>query len=194
MKTALMCGTGLALMMSGTALASFWMNTSVHELGDIGPLDSLPNGGAPVTITITEPANGQLIKGWAIEFDYKEYPDSISWASDIQMTITSPDGSVFTVGGLSSARDCDWDFQGSVSDDPGHYADTIDEPGNNFPWKNKLQSKGEWTLTFLNDWKSKSASTLCMNNVVFTFFKIPTPGSLALLGLAGLVARPSRRR
>jgi hypothetical protein len=194
MKTLLIYGAGLALAVVGTALADDWVSTSVHELGDINGLDSLANGGAPYTITITEPTSRQYVTGWAIEFDYDEVPDSISWASDVLLTITSPTGSGVIIGGLSSGNDHDWDFQGNVSDAAGHYADTVAASENNFLWTSDPQPGGDWTLTFLNDWNSSSASTLNLGNVVLTFYLIPTPGSLALLGVAGLIARPRRRR
>jgi len=175
-----------------------WDNFDEFDLGTIGPLDSAPNGGGPMVFTLNVEDNSKAIIGWGIDFIYDEDPTpNLSWASDIQMILTSPTGDSITVGGISTPGFIEWDFQGGGSTDPGFYQDdpqdAAGDPSNNFQWKDNPQPKGAWTVSFFNDWNSSSSATLTMSEVHLRLYKqLPAPGALALLGLAGLAG--SRRR
>jgi subtilisin-like proprotein convertase family protein len=55
------------------------------------------------------------------------------------------------------------------------------------------QANGNWTLT-VRDWASPDPGTLASWSLNLTIDRIPAPGALALLGVAGLAGRNRRRR
>lgn len=67
---------------------------------------------------------------------------SSTWASDLVMTITSPSGATFTVGGFLTGNP-PWDFDGAGSTDDGTY--TSSHPDVFFPG---TDLDGNWELTF----------------------------------------------
>ncbi len=97
-----------------------------------------------------------------------------TWASDTCMIVEAPDGTSFSVGGLSgSFPECsvnDWDFQGSGSGEDGTYDsehdDVFDPP---------VEDEGNWTITFVHDWDSTSAEDIIWSDVTLTLHKQPLP-------------------
>ena len=176
-------GLAIAAGLAMPAAANEWTNTDVFKLGNL-----LLGGQQGEIFTLILPDNAKGVIGFSVEFDYFEPIPDGSWASDAQVIVTSPLGAVYTVGGFDNAGAADelWVYDGPGSDGPGHYADQF------FPWKDDLQPKGAWTVSFFNDWGA-DGNVNEYNNIVVTFYKIPGPGALALLGVAGLIARRRRR-
>ncbi len=69
-----------------------------------------------------------------------------SWASDLRLVVTSPQGDEFPVGGFDSL-DRPWDFQGVGSSLSDTYASFHDDPLGS----KAVELTGEWTLGFSND-------------------------------------------
>jgi len=188
----LTAAAGIAL--SGAAFANDF-DPALDEKLDFGNfvLDSLANGGSPAVFNVPNGSNGNDIVGFSFSGAVTGISGNASWASDMQLIITDPNGGTFTVGGFTNSgnADIDWDFSGSASTNDGAYAS-----GPHFAWKNDPISKdgaGSWTFSFANDWNSTIAATMSWTDVSITLHKIPTPGAAALFGLAGLAGIRRRR-
>ncbi|MCZ6857332.1 MAG: hypothetical protein O7F70_04980 [Gemmatimonadetes bacterium] len=135
--------------------------------------------------------NNQPVIGFRIDFDYVNIFDDSSWASDLEMKLTTPNGQTlvygqkeFNGGDPFGPQDDIWDFDGPDSQPSGFYTST------HFPWHdNPIQKGGNWNLMFAET----RDGGVQFNNLTITLLKIPSPGALALIGVAGLV-RPRRRR
>jgi hypothetical protein len=136
--------------------------------------------------------NNRPVIGFSVSFDYVDMNDDMSWASDIEFQISSPGESTWIVGqeqfnGGDPWGDQDdiWDFDGPRGEFSGSYS------SDHFPWKDDPQAKGgTWNFMFTDTWDGDTQ----YNNVVVTLYKIPAPGALAMLGVAGLLGAPRRRR
>lgn len=177
---------GLLLTVTGSTSANDWTNTETFELGSF-----LLFGGDIVHFELELADNAKEIVGFIVEWDYFESVPDGSWASDAQATVTSPTGANYIVGGFTNVGNADvlWSFDGAQSDGPGHYGDKDIHT----PWKKDLQPKGLWHFDFANDW-TPDPNPNEYNNLTITFLKIPAPGALALLGVAGLIGGRRRRR
>jgi len=156
-------------------------------------LDSAANGGTPAVFNVPNGDNGNDIIGFSFSGSVTGISGTSSWASDLQLIITDPNGGTFTVGGFTNSinADIDWDFDGSGSTNDGAY-----ESGPHYAWLNNPISKngvGDWTFSFANDWNSTLAATMSWTDMQIFLHKIPTPGAAALFGLAGLAGLRRRR-
>ncbi|MBX3373598.1 MAG: PEP-CTERM sorting domain-containing protein [Phycisphaeraceae bacterium] len=121
-----------------------------------------------------------------------------SWASDTRLEIFRNGNLHHMIGGFSNPG-APWDFQGGGSDLPGAYAHGVGGSapnGNNQPdWSLKgAGTTGDvWEFRFSNGWNSASAGTLTWTEAMLTIHKVPAPGALALIGLAGLAGGRRRR-
>lgn len=79
---------------------------------------------------------------------------SSDWASDMQMTVTAPDGPSFTVGGFD-APPADWDFQGGGSTNPGVYSSTHEDVFG----AGGTSDAGTWNFAFAHDWSDGTDMT-----------------------------------
>lgn len=135
------------------------------------------NGGGPQQFSI--PA-GILTSGAVVGFSFEGTVSGISgssdWASDLCMQIEGPDGSSFSVGGISGTiPNCNvnnWDFQGGGSTDDGTYASVHDDiwafpPG--------AADDGDWSFTFIHGWNSTSANPMDWTDVTVTLHKMVPP-------------------
>lgn len=136
--------------------------------------------------------NGQPVVGFRIDFDYVNIFDDSSWASDLEMKLTTPDGQVtvygqdsFNGGDPFGPQDFVWDFDGVGSQPSGHYTST------HLLWHDSpIPKGGDWNFMFAETWDGGVE----FNNLTITLLKIPSPGALALIGVAGLVSPRRRRR
>jgi len=132
-------------------------------------------GGEPVEITV--PA-GQATRGEVTGFSFVGTATgqgaNATWASDTCMVVEAPDGTSFTVGGISgSFPGCDvndWDFQGSGSGEDGTYDSVHDDV-----FDPAVDDEGVWTFTFIHDWDSSSAADMTWTDVTVTLHKQPLP-------------------
>lgn len=168
MKALITAGAVLAIAGAATA-TDFDMGS--HTLG----------AGEFTTLDITLPID---VLGFEIGFDYDEPVADASWASDVQFIVSDADGAIFTVGGFTNVGNADvlWAFDGSGSTDPGFYSDAFA----------LALPAGDYTLTFVNDWETDPNPNV-YNNIMVAFEKVPTPGTVGLMGLAGLAAVRRRR-
>ena len=136
--------------------------------------------------------NNRPVVGFSISFDYVNQLNDSSWASDLELQITSPMGSTWIVGQSQfnpgdpfGDQDDIWDFDGPGSQVSGSYF------SEHFPWKDEPQEEtGTWNFMLTETWDGDADFT----NVVMTLYKIPTPGALAMLAVAGLLGITRRRR
>ncbi|MCH7848398.1 MAG: hypothetical protein IIB53_08550 [Planctomycetes bacterium] len=136
--------------------------------------------------------NNQPVVGFRIDFDYVNIFDDSSWASDLEMKLTTPGGQVtvygqesFNGGDPFGPQDFVWDFDGVDSQPSGSYTST------HLLWHdNPIPKGGDWNFMFAETWDGGTE----YNNLTITLLKIPSPGALALIGVAGLVAPRRRRR
>lgn len=110
------------------------------------------DGGAPV----------EGVTGFDFEGTVSGISNDFTWASDLQMTITSPAGATFTVGGFDSGNAV-WDFDGAGSDLDGTYSSS--HP-NVFPSGTPLD--GNWALTFVHTYGPGAAMTWDPINIELT--------------------------
>ena len=107
------------------------------------------------------------------------------WASDMRLDVLQNGNEVLAVGGFTAPAPMQWAFDGPGSSDDGFYAQEF--------LMSDLGSKGgEWRINFRNDWATAPAPGQTWDFEVYLIKKVPAPGALALLGLAGLAGR--RRR
>ena len=154
-------------------------------------IDSTANGGSPAVFTI--PA-GVLTRGDVIGFSFEGTVAGItgnsSWASDMCLRVQAPDGSIYDVGGFSSAiPGCAvnaWDFDGSGSTNDGTYSsehfDAFDPA---------VGDEGDWTFTFTNGWNSTAAATMDWTDVTITLHKQALPACTDPLGSSWLSVTPA---
>jgi len=185
MKNIVLLSAGLTLGLTGSAFATgdetFNLGDFVFPAGDVQSEE----------VVVTLGPNPKGVIGFSVSFDYNKADSDGSWASDLQMVLTDPNGNVFDIGGLNDEDPLvnEWDFQGSGSTDPGFYEHTSDWD----VWADDPRSKGDWTIALSDDWNSGSIDNE-WNNFTITFHKIPAPGALALLGVAGVAGTRRRRR
>lgn len=135
------------------------------------------NGGTPQVFTIP---GGVLTSGLVVGFSFDGTVSGITgtgdWASDMCMQLEGPDGSSYTVGGVSATiPNCNinpWDFQGSGSTDDGTYSS---QHANVWPFPPGAQDDGDWTITFIHAWNSASANPMNWSDVIVTLHKVGIP-------------------
>ena len=197
----MMAAVAAAGVATGAAVGS--LNQTIH-LGDIAfaPHATTIQDDPILEFTIQLDPNPKAITGIHISFNYDENPLDSSWASDLGMTIQfGADGPIVgfagtfrylgaLVGayGLAAAEAGTdflsvWDFNGGQSGFPGFYQHKyLLHPENYF-------DKPDFLIIRLTDtWNGGNS----FNDFTITLQKIPAPGAIALLGLAGLAG--SRRR
>lgn len=180
---ALTCGTATA---GDDVVATDWINMGS---GLLGPGESLT-----FDVGVTLEGDEQGVIGFEVRFGYSEPVPDPSWASDAQVIVTAPTtGDDWTVGGLTHAflADSFWSFQGPASGEPGVYGDGGEDIY--LPWILAPQEAGIYNIQFTNDWEGDENPNE-YEDISIRFYKVvPAPGTLVLLGLAGLALRRRRR-
>lgn len=145
-------------------------------------------GGASATYEYTgSPDNTDDIIGFTVSFDYNNSADPFAWASDLQLDFNF-NGGVYSVGGFAGGVPNPWDFQGGASAAPGFYFHEAC-----FVWESNPISKLDLLgFKLTNDFGANGA--VSWNNISITLYKVPAPGALALLGMAGVTGARRRRR
>jgi len=192
------------LAIAGSATAG--LNESFN-LGDIFfDVHTTAIGDDPIINTGFQPTpNDNPIIGVRITFDYDEVdaagnpaPDS-SWASDLGMIMTINGinygfagsfrylGALVGAYGLAAAEAGTdflsvWDFNGSGSDNPGFYS-------HEYFFDSAIAKPEVVTISLTDTW---NGNTLYANFTI-ELIKIPTPGTVGLLGLASLAVVRRRR-
>ena len=98
-----------------------------------------------LTFTFQKDAAGSVVDGFSIFIDYVGDGGN-TWASDTNCMITAPDGQTVSIGGFGSPSDLDYDYQGSVSANPGTYGS-----GPHFGWIDGGPSQGTYTVKLTQD-------------------------------------------
>ena len=163
---------------------------------------------------------GKPVVGFNFEGDYwDDGPGGPTWwASDLTMTIISPTGRAWTVGGWDNVafRDENWNgWPGSnggmlppaqptgifPNDDQNFDANGNKIPvllhADHFPWKDDPQPKeGIWTFRLKTDFAAVDPGPrdAFWTGISIAVYNVPTPGALGLLGVAGLLTKRRRRR
>jgi hypothetical protein len=182
-----------SLMATGAAMAGDPVPTEWFELG------AAPLGGGESfsrTFDLSDLVlgdGGSLgVVGFEVMFDYDEEVPDDSWASDALVNVDSSFGFGYQVGGFDNigTSDAEWSFQGPGSDGPGTYGDSGADIF--LPWIDDPILSGTIDVRFANDWGSDPNPNFYEAAIRF-YQVVPTPGALALLGLAGIVGRRRRR-
>ncbi|NBB91981.1 MAG: hypothetical protein GVY32_02290 [Gammaproteobacteria bacterium] len=143
---------------------------------DVGDFSILPavQGGEPFVYyaSVTEDIEG--IRGFRFDGSVSGISSGSTWASDMKLTVTSPDGHEFSVGGYSNVVN-DWAFQGGASSSDGTYSSEHrqDAAGNPIFGASGTGSFGIWTLEFEHDWNSENAAQMDWSDVTFTLLTSP---------------------
>jgi serine protease AprX len=133
------------------------------------------NGGSPVVVNLPAglTTRGEVV-GFSFSGDVSGISGNGSWASDMCLRVTAPDGTIFDVGGFSSAiPGCavnSWDFQGSGSNNDGIYASQ-----HLVAFDPAVEDQGDWTFSFVNGWDSSTAATMNWTDVTITLHKVALP-------------------
>lgn len=173
----------LLTAVAGSIIAGSAMADVTIELGNF---DFTPGG---FQIIEVENLTGTLT-GWDLSFDYLGNGDA-SWSMDALFAVQGANGFGVEAGGFNVTFG--FPTLGDVGTNNGN-------PGSFFHSFTDLEGfdvsgTGTWSMYVGDGWSSGSEIT-SYHNVVFTLYGVsvvPTPGALALLGLAGLAARRRRR-
>ena len=115
---------------------------------------------------------GDDSRGQVVGFSFQGTVSGISgngtWASDLVLTLTSPEGVSYTVGGYQSGNPA-WDFDGSGSNNNGTYSSTHIGPA--IFGADGVNDLGEWDVSFDHTWND----TMNWSDVTITLHKQPLP-------------------
>lgn len=157
----------------------------------LGPDDSATESTSfTVDLSGSQPVIGVTFSGF---FD-EVFANTDAFASDLRLDILAPSGAMFSVGGFGAeGAPNPWEFQGGMSASTGVYSSTHwrTEAGGTLFGPGETVG-GEWTFMFSNTFGTQTGHD--WSDVSVTFHTIPTPGSLGLVGTAGLISMLRRRK
>ncbi len=125
------------------------------------------NGNSSETMSAGIETRGQVI-GFTFEGTVSGISGSATWASDLAMTITAPDGASYEVGGYQTGNP-PWDFDGSGSDNDGTYTST--HIGFDIFGDDGALDEGDWTFDFQHTWND----AMDWSDVTVTLHKVAPP-------------------
>lgn len=100
-------------------------------------------------------ASGLASRGQVVGFSFQGSVTGISgnatWASDLVMTLTSPEGSSFSVGGYNTGHP-PWQFDGSASNSDGTYASS--HIGEAVFGADGVSDEGDWQIAFFHSYQN----------------------------------------
>jgi trimeric autotransporter adhesin len=129
---------------------------------------TLPGGGSSSESVVAGiETRGQVI-GFSFEGTVAGISGTATWASDMALTVTGPDGSSFSVGGYQTGNP-PWDFDGSGSGNDGTYTST--HIGTDIFGEDGALDEGEWTFDFQHTWND----TMNWSDVTITLHKTAPP-------------------
>lgn len=157
----------------------------------LGPDDSATESASfTVNLDGAHPVIGVTFSGLFSEI----FSNTDAYASDLRLDILAPSGAMFSVGGFGfEGAPNPWEFQGGMSAGAGYYSSTHwqTEAGGTLFGPGETIG-GEWTFILSNTFGTQTRHD--WSDVTVTFHSIPSPGSLGLIGTAGLVSLMRRRQ
>lgn len=139
---------------------------------------SLPGGGSS-----SENKDGGIqTRGQVVGFSFEGTVSNLgsgSWASDMAMTVTAPDGESYVVGGYETSNP-DWDFQGGGSGSGGTYEST--HIGPDVFGDQGVTDEGQWSFGFEDTW----TGGMDWSSVTVTLHKQVPPSCIDPAGVAWL--------
>ncbi len=187
MTKSIAVAAGLAI--AASASANDFVETKSIAIGDFDL-----EGGQSITFDIdTAALGGGPVVGFQFSGIYEDADGAGgSWASDLQLTVTTSSGTMFVVGGFDAGFDENWTWPNAgFSDAPNDGVPNAELASEHFPYKDAPEDKGLWSFTFTNDFST--GNPINWNNVQIDLYNIPAPGAAALLGVAGLAGLRRRR-
>lgn len=177
-----------ALAMSASSALAANYDPNLDVVVDLGTFTLEPDADGnptPVSFTVAGPDN---VVGFSFSGNASGISGNSTWASDTRLNISIEGDDVFNIGGLIGV-DNDWDFQGGGSGEDGFYSSGPHIIAKDNPVPGGLM----WTFDFIHDWNSTFAEPITWTDAQLTVHRVPAPGALALLGLAGLAGARRRR-
>lgn len=155
-----------------------------------------PDDGAAESVTFSVSLTGSNpIIGMTFSGAFNEiFSNTDAYASDMRLDVLAPSGAMFSIGGFGfEGAPNAWEFQGGMSADSGLYSSTHwqTEGGGTLFGPGETVG-GVWQFTFSNTFGTQTQHD--WSDVYVTFHSIPTPGSMALIGMAGFVTHIRRRK
>ena len=135
----------------------------------LDPFTLPPEGTGTIEISVPGgiTSRGQVV-GFSFEGTVSGIGDTLTWASDMVMTISAPDGTSFTVGGFETPHP-PWDFEGTGSNDDGTYSST--HIGTAIFGVEGVEDQGTWAFEFEHTW----SDAMDWSDVTITLHKAPLP-------------------
>lgn len=150
---------------------------------------NLPGSGNSSTSVEGGVSTDGSVIGFSFEGTVSGITGTNTYASDMAMTVTAPDGPSYTVGGFQTGNP-EWDFQGGGSDDDGTYAST--HLGAGIFGSEGTADDGTWQFDFehtYNDAMDWTSVTVTLHKLPPPFCEAPlsTPGWLGVSPTSGSV-------
>ncbi|TVQ37439.1 MAG: hypothetical protein EA370_06915 [Wenzhouxiangella sp.] len=170
---------GLGLTNTGTGNLTFQVFTDEPGAGrDTHDADldedlavdafNLPGNGTHETSAFAGNTSRGKVVGFSFDGTVSGISGNATWASDLVLTLTSPDGISYTVGGYETGHP-PWDFNGSGSNNNGRYTST--HIGDDIFGESGAEDLGEWQIRFDHSW----TNAMNWSSVTITLHKRPPP-------------------
>ncbi len=151
---------------------------SLDEVLNVGTITIAPMATVSATIAAGITSSGN-VAGFTFEGTVEGISGPGRLASDMKLTITSPAGRTFEVGGFSNRANNDWEFQGLPSIDDGTYNSThlVGDNGDPVFAPVGTPDKGDWIFEFAYDLVSYPPPTddMVWSDVTITLHKVEPP-------------------